>query len=343
VEASRAAVERIVLPNLEDPLDRLTPGRLVVGAPGRWPLMPIPHAFDWTDPGTFPRMTYMGIVHDHDSFDGPVAEAARSYAPHDVMETKPLEQKSTSSPTRRASRWFGAARPPRCAFMVGTNWPRCRSTFGGTEMRAFRNVLGTVAFFIVLAFPLLAAVTAKSLFDTLDLLPYWLCFIAGLTVPALLVVVRQVAMQTSYWLYRRMSGGGGCMAFFVLFWCSPGAAVLGGLALNARCDRSPTVAHRTLVLDWVVPAKSGFPHCDVASWRKAGREEIDSDFVGAPGTPSGSIVVGAAAGSTRSTDVPGARTREDTIPPEGCTPGRPLTVYTRSGRLGWERAVGLSL
>jgi hypothetical protein len=95
VEASRAAVERIVLPNLEDPLDRLTPGRLVVGAPGRWPLMPIPHAFDWTDPGTFPRMTYMGIVHDHDPFDGPVAEAARSYAPHDVMEAKPLEQKAS--------------------------------------------------------------------------------------------------------------------------------------------------------------------------------------------------------------------------------------------------------
>jgi hypothetical protein len=209
-------------------------------------------------------------------------------------------------------------------------------------MRAFRNVLGMVAFFIVLAFPLLAVVTAKSLFDTLDLLPYWLCFIAGLMVPAVVLVMRQVAMRTSCWLYRRMRGGGGCMTFFVIFWCSPGAAVCGGLALNARCDRSPTVAHRTLVLDWVVPVKSGLPHCDVASWRKAGREEIDSAFVEAPGTPSGSIVMGAAAGSARPTDVPGARTRENTIPPEACRPGKAVTVFTRSGRLGWERAVGLS-
>jgi hypothetical protein len=95
VEATVAGIERLVLPNLEDPADRLTPDRLVVGAPGRWPLMPIPQAFDWTDPGTFPRMTYMGIVHDHDPFAGVVAEASRGYAPRDVMETKPLEQKAS--------------------------------------------------------------------------------------------------------------------------------------------------------------------------------------------------------------------------------------------------------
>jgi len=53
-------------------------------------------------------------------------------------------------------------------------------------------------------------------------------------------------------------------------------------------------------------------------------------------------VVGATAPASL-TDVPGARTRENTRPPEGCTPGRAVTVYTRAGRLGWERAVGLSL
>jgi hypothetical protein len=95
VEPSSAAVERLTLPNLEDPIDRLTPDRLAVGTPGRWPLMPLPHAFDWTDPGTFPRMTYMGIVHDHDPFEGLVAEAARGYAPRDVMAEKPLEQKAS--------------------------------------------------------------------------------------------------------------------------------------------------------------------------------------------------------------------------------------------------------
>ena len=204
----------------------------------------------------------------------------------------------------------------------------------------FKQVIRTVVFTAALAFPLLAVVRAKSHFDTLDLLPYGLCFAVGLTVPVLLVVVRQVALRTSCRVNRRLSGAWGCMTFIALLWCTP-AAVLGGLALNARCDRSPTIAHRTVVLDWVVPAKSR-AHCDVASWRTAGREEIDSDLAEAPGTPSGPIVVGATAPASL-TDVPGARTRENTRPPEGCTPGRAVTVYTRAGRLGWERAVGLSL
>jgi hypothetical protein len=200
-----------------------------------------------------------------------------------------------------------------------------------------------VAFTIVLAVPILAAVIAKSAFDTLDLLPYWICFAAGVAIPIIaVVVVRQVATRACGKLYRWMSGGGGCMTLFVLFWCSPGGAVLGGLALNARCDSSPAVAHRTWVLDWVVPVKSGPPHCDVASWRQAGREEIPSKFVDSPDAPGEAIVMGAAARAPRPSDTPGARTRKNTIPPQACTPGRAVTVYTRAGRLGWEWAVGLS-
>jgi len=93
IEPTAAAVDRLVMPNLEDPLDRLTPDRLAVGAPGCWPLMPLPRAFDWTDPGTFPRMAYMGIVHDHDPLSGPVAEVTRGWAPADVMVSKPIAEK----------------------------------------------------------------------------------------------------------------------------------------------------------------------------------------------------------------------------------------------------------
>ncbi len=95
IEPSPEAVERLVLPNLEDPADRLGPDRLAVGRPGRWPAMPLPAAFDWTDFGTFPRLTYMGIVHDHDPFEGQVAEAARGQAPADVMVSKPLADKAS--------------------------------------------------------------------------------------------------------------------------------------------------------------------------------------------------------------------------------------------------------
>jgi hypothetical protein len=92
IEATPDAVERLKLPNLEDPLDYLTPNRLVVGSPGRWPAMPLPQAFDWVDPGTFPRLAYMGIVHDHESLASPPAEIVRGFAPGTILTQQPLEK-----------------------------------------------------------------------------------------------------------------------------------------------------------------------------------------------------------------------------------------------------------
>lgn len=117
IEPTPAAVERLVMPNLEDPLDRLSPDRLAAGAAGRWPLMPLPQSFDWTDPGTFPRMAYMGIVHDHDPFAGPVAEVTRGFAPADVMESKPIAEKASD-------RWANGA-------SLGLQLPHLR---GGEEV-----------------------------------------------------------------------------------------------------------------------------------------------------------------------------------------------------------------
>jgi hypothetical protein len=69
----------------------------------RWPLMPMPHSFDWVDPGTFPRLAYMGIVHDHEPLQGPVAEVARGYALPDVLAEKPVEEKANLRFTNGAS------------------------------------------------------------------------------------------------------------------------------------------------------------------------------------------------------------------------------------------------
>jgi len=90
MEVTRPAVERLVLPNLEDPLDLLSPEHLAVGSPERWPSMPIPHAFDWVDPGTFPRLAYLGVVHDHQPLTVPIAEVARGFAPADLLVEKPI-------------------------------------------------------------------------------------------------------------------------------------------------------------------------------------------------------------------------------------------------------------
>jgi hypothetical protein len=159
IEASPAAVERLVLPNLEDPLDRLTPERLVVGEPGRWPLMPIPHSFDWTDPGTFPRMTYMGIVHDHDRFTGPVAEAARGYAPADVMVSRPVGDKASDRWANGASLglqlphltggeelWLGGLHPrrPVWRFRLPGNRPDIRTDGRNGRLTATGPVIQTV-------------------------------------------------------------------------------------------------------------------------------------------------------------------------------------------------------
>jgi hypothetical protein len=92
IDVARGAVDRLVLPNLEDPSDLLSPERLAVGSPGAWPAMPLPCAFDWVDPGTFPRLAYAGVVHDHDPLSAPVAEVQRGYAAADLMVEKPIEK-----------------------------------------------------------------------------------------------------------------------------------------------------------------------------------------------------------------------------------------------------------
>lgn len=103
IEPIPAAVERLVLPNLEDPSDRLAPDRLAVGSPLRWPLMPIPHSFGWVDPGTFPRLAYAGIVHDHERLSAPIAEVQRGYAPPDILAIKSIAEKASLRFTNGAS------------------------------------------------------------------------------------------------------------------------------------------------------------------------------------------------------------------------------------------------
>jgi len=93
IESSKEAVEQLVLPNLEDPLDPLTPDRLICGRLQLWPRMPLPQAMAWVSGGWFPRLAYFGFVPEHEPPEHPLAEIARGYAPADILQDEPIAQK----------------------------------------------------------------------------------------------------------------------------------------------------------------------------------------------------------------------------------------------------------
>lgn len=81
IELTPEAVELLELPQLEDPTDLLTPGRLVVGAIDRWQHMPLPQATGWVDYGWYPRIAFGGIVPINERFDSPPLEVVRGLVP----------------------------------------------------------------------------------------------------------------------------------------------------------------------------------------------------------------------------------------------------------------------
>lgn len=89
-------VEDMFLPNLEDPRDPLTPGRLLTGDPRGWWKQPLPWTFDWTHHATFPRYCWLGQEVDA-WFPGPqdetMPEVRRNILParyRDLLAQRPL-------------------------------------------------------------------------------------------------------------------------------------------------------------------------------------------------------------------------------------------------------------
>lgn len=88
IKAERDAVEALRLPNLEDPLDLLTPERLPVGEVEQWPRMPLPQATDWFDYAWFPRIAYFGVVPFFEPEGQPLAEVVRGFSPPYVAQER---------------------------------------------------------------------------------------------------------------------------------------------------------------------------------------------------------------------------------------------------------------
>jgi hypothetical protein len=57
-------VDDVLLPNLEDPADLLTPERLITGDPRDWWRQPLPWTFGWMSVAMFPRYVYLGLGAD---------------------------------------------------------------------------------------------------------------------------------------------------------------------------------------------------------------------------------------------------------------------------------------
>jgi hypothetical protein len=56
----REVVDGLALPNIEDPDDLLTPGRLIIEDPNRWHLQPLPQGFGWRQRTWYPRCALLG-------------------------------------------------------------------------------------------------------------------------------------------------------------------------------------------------------------------------------------------------------------------------------------------
>ena len=62
ISNTRRSVEKLLLPNIEDPNDPLTPDRLCLGDFKNWERQPMPEGFGWRTKTCLPRASYAGIM-----------------------------------------------------------------------------------------------------------------------------------------------------------------------------------------------------------------------------------------------------------------------------------------
>jgi len=59
---SKERIDGLLLPNIEDPADRLTPDRIVLGEPENWPRQPLPQGLGWFPKIAYPRCSFVGSM-----------------------------------------------------------------------------------------------------------------------------------------------------------------------------------------------------------------------------------------------------------------------------------------
>lgn len=62
VKNIKETVEGLRLPNIEDPQDLLTPERIIIGDPERWPVQPLADGLGWFQRTWYPRCSFVGAM-----------------------------------------------------------------------------------------------------------------------------------------------------------------------------------------------------------------------------------------------------------------------------------------
>ena len=82
VQETPALLQDLLLPQVENPGDPLTPERLISGAPEHWWRQPLPWSCDWFDLAWYPRSVFLGALPDFlPDDDSQVEEVRRGYVP----------------------------------------------------------------------------------------------------------------------------------------------------------------------------------------------------------------------------------------------------------------------
>lgn len=81
----REVVDGLVLPNLEDPQDLLTPERIVLGERDKWNRQPLPQGFGWFQRTWYPRCSFVGSIPGDVNLDEPTREELLGLVPKDQV------------------------------------------------------------------------------------------------------------------------------------------------------------------------------------------------------------------------------------------------------------------
>lgn len=87
---SRENYGSVRVPNLEYPVDPITPERLAVGSAENWLGAPLPAAFDWYAPDWFPRIAYLGLTPEHSIPADGIREITLGWAAPNLLELRSL-------------------------------------------------------------------------------------------------------------------------------------------------------------------------------------------------------------------------------------------------------------
>ncbi|MDY6991276.1 MAG: DUF2169 domain-containing protein [Pseudomonadota bacterium] len=80
------AIEDLILPNIEDPQDKLTPERLIVGDMHHWWQQPLPQGLSYYAKSWYPRCSYIGVLPAYVPLGSVMPEAKLGLVPKNQVE-----------------------------------------------------------------------------------------------------------------------------------------------------------------------------------------------------------------------------------------------------------------